>query len=190
MSSRANAEALATDPANDLFWRFDMRRLTAEEIRDSILAVSGDAEPRRCTARASTPRSPPRCWPASRCPGHGWGKSPPEEQAPAERLRPRQAVAAAADPRELRRRRDRPLELPGPVRDDRSRRRRWRCSTASSSTSRPRSLADRLQTRGRRRPGRAGRAGAPRWPPAATPDGRRGRARRRPDRRRCRPRTG
>ena len=34
-------KALAADPMNDLFWRFDMRRLTAEEIRDSILAVTG-----------------------------------------------------------------------------------------------------------------------------------------------------
>ncbi len=41
-SSRANAFALAKDPQNDLFWRFDMRRLTAEEIRDSLLAVSGN----------------------------------------------------------------------------------------------------------------------------------------------------
>ena len=29
------------DPQNDSFWRFDMRRLDAEEVRDSILAVSG-----------------------------------------------------------------------------------------------------------------------------------------------------
>ena len=42
MSSRGNAEALKLDPTNDLFWRFDMRRLTGEEIRDSILAVSGN----------------------------------------------------------------------------------------------------------------------------------------------------
>jgi mono/diheme cytochrome c family protein len=40
-SSRANARGLAKDPVNDLFWRFDMRRLEAEEIRDSMLAVSG-----------------------------------------------------------------------------------------------------------------------------------------------------
>ena len=43
MSSRPNPEALAKDPTNDLFWRFDMRRLTAEEIRDSILAVTRHA---------------------------------------------------------------------------------------------------------------------------------------------------
>ncbi len=41
-SSRANNGALAKDPQNDLLWRFDMRRLTAEEIRDSLLAVSGN----------------------------------------------------------------------------------------------------------------------------------------------------
>lgn len=41
MSSEGNEVALAKDPANDLFWRFDMRRLTAEELRDTILAVTG-----------------------------------------------------------------------------------------------------------------------------------------------------
>jgi cytochrome c553 len=41
-SSRANDVALEKDPQNDLFWRFDMRRLSAEEIRDSLLAVSGN----------------------------------------------------------------------------------------------------------------------------------------------------
>jgi hypothetical protein len=41
MSSQGNPAALARDPANDLFWRFDMRRLSAEEIRDSIHALSG-----------------------------------------------------------------------------------------------------------------------------------------------------
>ena len=40
MSSRANEYALNKDPLNDFFWRFDMRRLTAEELRDSVLAVT------------------------------------------------------------------------------------------------------------------------------------------------------
>ena len=41
MSSEPNRLALQTDPLNDRFWRFDMRRLTSEEIRDSVLWVSG-----------------------------------------------------------------------------------------------------------------------------------------------------
>ncbi len=40
MSSADNPRSLASDPLNDHFWRFDLRRLTAEEIRDSILAVN------------------------------------------------------------------------------------------------------------------------------------------------------
>ena len=44
-SSQPNPPALAQDPQNDLFWRFDMRRLTAEEIRDSLLAVAGNLNP-------------------------------------------------------------------------------------------------------------------------------------------------
>jgi len=41
-SSRSNPVALKADPRNDLLWRFDMRRLTAEEIRDSMLSVCGN----------------------------------------------------------------------------------------------------------------------------------------------------
>ena len=41
MSSRGNEKALAKDPTNRLFWRQNMRRLSAEEVRDSMLAVNG-----------------------------------------------------------------------------------------------------------------------------------------------------
>jgi len=80
MSSRGNPAALASDPTNDLLWRFAPRRLTAEEIRDSILAINGTLNlkmfgpsifvdiPREVMAGQSQP-------------GKGWGKSPPEEQA-------------------------------------------------------------------------------------------------------------
>ncbi len=41
-SSRAdNERALAADPGNRLLWRQNMRRLEAEALRDSVLAVSG-----------------------------------------------------------------------------------------------------------------------------------------------------
>jgi len=39
------AKALAKDPDNRWLWRFDRRRLTAEELRDSMLAVSGRLNP-------------------------------------------------------------------------------------------------------------------------------------------------
>jgi hypothetical protein len=45
MSSQPDPLALKADPQNDFFWRFDMRRLTAEEIRDSILAACGNLTP-------------------------------------------------------------------------------------------------------------------------------------------------
>ena len=45
MSSSPNEKALTKDPLNDHFWRFDMRRLTAEEIRDSVLMVADHFNP-------------------------------------------------------------------------------------------------------------------------------------------------
>jgi hypothetical protein len=40
------AEASRVDPENRLFWRFNRRRLDAEEIRDAMLAVSGRLNPK------------------------------------------------------------------------------------------------------------------------------------------------
>jgi hypothetical protein len=40
-SSVADAANLKTDPANNYLWRSNMRRLSSEEVRDSILSVSG-----------------------------------------------------------------------------------------------------------------------------------------------------
>ena len=80
MSSRANPEALAKDPANDLLWRFDMRRLTAEEIRDSILAVGGTLN-LKMYGPGIYPEIPREVLAGQSVPGAGWGSSPPEEQA-------------------------------------------------------------------------------------------------------------
>ncbi|MEO8350399.1 MAG: DUF1553 domain-containing protein, partial [Chthoniobacteraceae bacterium] len=41
MSSADRPECSAVDVANDSWWRFNRRRLEAEEVRDSILAVAG-----------------------------------------------------------------------------------------------------------------------------------------------------
>lgn len=79
MSSRGNAEALARDPTNDLLWRFDMRRLSAEEIRDSILAVTGSLN-RKMSGPGIYPEIPPEVLAGQSRPGYGWGQSPLVEQ--------------------------------------------------------------------------------------------------------------
>ena len=43
-SSTADAADMKSDPANTYLWRFNMRRLNAEEIRDSILKVAGNLD--------------------------------------------------------------------------------------------------------------------------------------------------
>jgi cytochrome c553 len=44
-SSTADARNLTLDPENQWLWRADRRRLTVEELRDSILVVSGGLDP-------------------------------------------------------------------------------------------------------------------------------------------------
>ncbi len=79
-SSHANAGALARDPANDSFWRFDMRRLSAEEIRDTILSVSGTLNP-RMSGPGIFVEIPKEVLAGQSVPGNGWGSSPPAEQS-------------------------------------------------------------------------------------------------------------
>jgi hypothetical protein len=80
MSSQGNEQGLAADPGNSLFWRFNMRRLSAEEVRDSVLAVSG-----RLNLKAGGPGVyppiPKEVLAGQSVPGQGWGNSPPEEAA-------------------------------------------------------------------------------------------------------------
>jgi hypothetical protein len=79
-SSRADAGALATDPLNDSFWRFDMRRLSAEELRDSIHVAAGGFNP-KMYGHGVYPEIPREVLAGQSRPGHGWGASSPEEQA-------------------------------------------------------------------------------------------------------------
>jgi hypothetical protein len=79
-SSAGNAEALVKDPLNDTLWRFDMRRLSAEEIRDSIHVVSGAFNP-EMFGPGVFPDIPDEVKATQSRPGAGWGGSPPEEQA-------------------------------------------------------------------------------------------------------------
>jgi hypothetical protein len=79
-SSTARPDELAKDPGNSLWWRFPMRRLTAEEVRDSMLTVSGELN-RRMAGPGVYPTIPPAVLAGQSQPGSGWGKSPPAEQA-------------------------------------------------------------------------------------------------------------
>ena len=80
ISSRASPRGLAKDPENDLFWRFDMRRLTAEEIRDSILAVNASLNPTMC-GPSMYPLISDEVKAGQSLPGSGWGESTPGERA-------------------------------------------------------------------------------------------------------------
>ncbi len=44
MSSQHNEQAYAVDPDNKLWWRFNRRRLYAEEVRDSLLFTGGSID--------------------------------------------------------------------------------------------------------------------------------------------------
>jgi mono/diheme cytochrome c family protein len=80
MSSRPRADGLAKDPLNDRFWRHDMRRLSGEEIRDSILAVSGTLN-LEMYGPGVYPEIPAEVLAGQSMPGKGWGASSPREQS-------------------------------------------------------------------------------------------------------------
>ncbi|HJZ89491.1 MAG TPA: DUF1549 and DUF1553 domain-containing protein, partial [Gemmataceae bacterium] len=78
MSSRATPEALRLDPGNLLFGRFGMRRLTAEEIRDSVLMVSGQLN-LAAGGPSVHPKIPQAVLAGQSMPGHGWPTSSPDQ---------------------------------------------------------------------------------------------------------------
>jgi hypothetical protein len=80
MSSQPDEAGLAQDPQNRLWWRFDMRRLTAEEIRDSMLAVAGNLNQKMFGPSIHPPLPAEVLATASR-PQAAWNTSPPAEAA-------------------------------------------------------------------------------------------------------------
>ena len=78
-SSRARKDALAKDPENNLFWRFDMRRLSAEEVRDSILAANGQLN-LKMGGPSIFPVIPKEVLAGQSRPGHGWNVSAPPDR--------------------------------------------------------------------------------------------------------------
>jgi hypothetical protein len=80
MASDGEPAALARDPLNDLFWRFDRRRLTAEEVRDSVLACSGDLN-LQLDGPSVFPPMPAEVLATASNPDAAWGRSTPEQAA-------------------------------------------------------------------------------------------------------------
>ncbi len=80
MSSAPRPAAAVVDPRNDAFWRFDRRRLTAEEIRDTILTMSNELNPQLGGPWVYPPLPPAVLATASR-PDAAWGRSSPEQAA-------------------------------------------------------------------------------------------------------------
>ncbi len=78
MSSRPNEAGRSVDPSNQWFWRFPMRRLSAEEVRDAILAVSGSLRT-KAGGPGIRPPIPAEVLAGQSVPGRGWDVSPPEE---------------------------------------------------------------------------------------------------------------
>jgi mono/diheme cytochrome c family protein len=81
MSSQASDAALAQDPENHWFWRYDMRRLSAEELWDSILSVNGTLNLARMGGPSFYPLLPAEVLHSQSQPGSGWEQSPPSERS-------------------------------------------------------------------------------------------------------------
>ena len=79
-SSIPSDETLASDPNNDWFSRFDMRRLSAEEIRDSILATNGRLN-LKMFGPSIYPELSREVLASQSVPGKGWEKTSYDEQA-------------------------------------------------------------------------------------------------------------
>jgi mono/diheme cytochrome c family protein/GNAT superfamily N-acetyltransferase len=80
MSSQSSEKELAADPANKLYWRFSMRRLSSEELRDSVHAASGSLN-LKMGGPSIYPIIPQEVLAGQSRPGAGWGSSSEEERA-------------------------------------------------------------------------------------------------------------
>ena len=80
MSSQSSEKELAADPANKLYWRFNMRRLSSEELRDSVHAANGSLN-LKMGGPSIYPIIPQEVLAGQSRPGAGWGNSSEEERA-------------------------------------------------------------------------------------------------------------
>lgn len=80
MAYVSNPELERRDPQNDLMWRFELRRLTAEEIRDSILFASGTLNLGKMYGPSIYPVMPAEVLAGQSMPGNGWETSRGDQQ--------------------------------------------------------------------------------------------------------------
>lgn len=80
MASDWREDASQVDASNDRFWRFDPRRLSAEEVRDSVLAASGSLD-LRIFGPSVYPKLSREVLAGQSQPGSGWGNSSLEDQS-------------------------------------------------------------------------------------------------------------
>ncbi len=78
-SARGRDDALALDPTNSLLWRTAPRRLSAEEVRDGMLAVAGMLNLER-RGPSVFGRMPEAALATSSTPESVWGRSPAAQQ--------------------------------------------------------------------------------------------------------------
>jgi len=78
LSIASEPKAAAADPANDLLWRFNPRRLTAEELRDSILRSTGELNMEMAGPSIFIPM-PEEVLATSSTKGGKWGVSPKDQ---------------------------------------------------------------------------------------------------------------
>lgn len=76
-----NQQSTIEDPENDLLAHFDLRRLSAEEVRDSILAVCGNLNLNKLEGPSIYPVIPREVLAGQSQPGRNWEKSTAEEAA-------------------------------------------------------------------------------------------------------------
>jgi mono/diheme cytochrome c family protein len=76
-----NLKSPDSDPENDWISHFDLRRLAAEEVRDSILAVCGNLNLNKSEGSSVYPVIPREVLAGQSVPGRNWERSTPEEAA-------------------------------------------------------------------------------------------------------------
>ncbi len=79
-SSLEREDGKAKDPGNDLFWRFNPRRLGAEELRDATLQVTGNLND-KMYGPGIYPKISAEVMAGQSVPGSGWGNSSDEERS-------------------------------------------------------------------------------------------------------------